>query len=77
MVAHSQATTTPSPTTQLFDWHRQWYPLMVVEDMDPEVPHATQLLGMDLVLWRDKAGTWRYTLGDRWGFKGSDFWLSI
>ena len=42
-----------------YDWHRQWYPMMVVEDADPKAPHATQLLGMDLVLWRDKAGAWR------------------
>ena len=33
--------------------------MMVVEDADPKAPHATQLLGMDLVLWRDKAGAWR------------------
>lgn len=48
-----------SPLGQTFDWHRQWYPMMVVEDADPEIPHASQLLGMDVVLWRDKTGAWR------------------
>ena len=32
---------------------------MVLEDADPAMPHPTKLLGMDLVVWRDKAGKWR------------------
>ena len=50
---------TPTPEAPAFDWDRQWYPMMVLEDADPEVPHATQLLGKDLVIWRDKQGQWR------------------
>ena len=52
-----KAAAAPSP---LFDWSRQWYPMMVLEDADPKIPHATQLLGKDLVIWRDKEGQWRY-----------------
>ncbi len=42
-----------------FDWERQWYPMAFVVDLDPSRPHAIQLLGKDLVLWRDGAGEWR------------------
>lgn len=36
-----------------FQWTKQWYPVAVVEYLDPEKPHAMQLLGMDVVLWND------------------------
>lgn len=42
-----------------FDWERQWYPLGFVSYLDPRVPHAKELLGVRLVLWRDAGGTWR------------------
>lgn len=41
-----------------FQWTKQWYPLAVVELLDPKAPHAVQLLGKDLVLWRDGAEQW-------------------
>ena len=42
-----------------FSWTRQWYPLAAVDDLDDTRPHAAQLLGMRLVLWRDAGGDWR------------------
>jgi ABC-type microcin C transport system duplicated ATPase subunit YejF len=36
-----------------FDWFQQWYPLVPVEILDPEVPHKFQLLGQDIVVWND------------------------
>ena len=41
-----------------FQWTKQWYPVAVVEFLDPERPHSMQLLGKDIVLWRDKQGKW-------------------
>lgn len=44
---------------ETFEWAKQWYPLAVVDYLDPSRPHAVQLLGKDLVLWRDGTGTWQ------------------
>lgn len=44
---------------ETFQWTRQWYPLAVVDYLDPKRPHAMQLLGRDVVLWRDGTGSWR------------------
>lgn len=42
-----------------FDWARQWYALAFVDYLDPKVPHAKELLGVRLVLWKDAEGHWR------------------
>ncbi|MEM9165124.1 MAG: Rieske 2Fe-2S domain-containing protein [Cyanobacteria bacterium P01_F01_bin.4] len=42
-----------------FQWAKQWYPVAVIEFLDSSRPHAIQLLGKDLVLWRDGSQTWR------------------
>ena len=44
---------------EIFQWTKQWYPVAVVDYLDPSRPHALQLLGKDLVLWRDVNGKWR------------------
>ncbi|NET60683.1 MAG: Rieske 2Fe-2S domain-containing protein [Symploca sp. SIO2E6] len=44
---------------ETFQWTKQWYPLAVVEFLDPSRPHGIQLLGKELVLWRDGVGKWR------------------
>lgn len=55
----------PSPnpkvaeSSESFVWTKQWYPVAVAEFLDAERPHAIQVLGMDLVLWRDGSQTWR------------------
>ncbi|XVE59446.1 hypothetical protein DITRI_Ditri05aG0047300 [Diplodiscus trichospermus] len=38
-----------------FSWKDHWYPVSLVEDLDPALPTPFQLLGRDLVLWFDKA----------------------
>ena len=42
-----------------FQWTKQWYPVAVVEFLSPSRPHGIQLLGKELVLWRDGSGKWR------------------
>ncbi|DBA75020.1 TPA: hypothetical protein ACH3X1_010361 [Trebouxia sp. C0004] len=44
---------------ETFDWRAQWYPVAVVNDLDPSRPHATKLLGDDYVLMRDADKVWR------------------
>jgi len=42
-----------------FDFKKQWYPLAVPAFIDPKKPQAAQLLGHDLVIWRDTVeGKW-------------------
>jgi phenylpropionate dioxygenase-like ring-hydroxylating dioxygenase large terminal subunit len=41
-----------------FQWTKQWYPVAVVDFLDPSRPHAMQLLGKDMVLWQDGARKW-------------------
>lgn len=50
-----------------FAWTKAWYPVHVVDLMDPIRPHKTQLLGKNIVIWNDgptvdgkkQLGTWR------------------
>lgn len=37
-----------------FKWRDHWYPVSLVEDLDPNSPTPFQLLGRDLVLWFDR-----------------------
>lgn len=37
-----------------FKWRDHWYPVSLVEDLDPNSPTRFQLLGRDLVLWFDR-----------------------
>ena len=43
----------------VFNWYRAWYPVAVLEDLDADIPQPISLLGMNLVLWRDKNHHWR------------------
>ncbi|MGD1805489.1 Rieske 2Fe-2S domain-containing protein [Dapis sp. BLCC M126] len=43
---------------ETFQWTKQWYPVAVVEFLDTSRPHKIQLLGKELVLWRDGSGKW-------------------
>jgi phenylpropionate dioxygenase-like ring-hydroxylating dioxygenase large terminal subunit len=43
----------------IFQWTKQWYAVAVVEFLDPSRPHAMQLLGKNIVLWRDGSEKWR------------------
>ncbi|CAI5525056.1 unnamed protein product [Closterium sp. Naga37s-1] len=42
-----------------FVWEKNWYPVALIEDLDPSRPTSFQLLGRDLVIWRDSQGRWR------------------
>ncbi len=44
---------------ETFQWTKQWYPVAVVEFLDSSCPHGIQLLGKNLVLWRDGSNKWR------------------
>ncbi|CAK7339115.1 unnamed protein product [Dovyalis caffra] len=37
-----------------FDWHAQWYPVMLVCDLDKRVPHGKKVMGLDIVVWWDR-----------------------
>ena len=39
--------------TPQFNWFKAWYPLVPIEFLDYEKPHAFKLLGMDVVIWND------------------------
>lgn len=45
--------------TETFQWTQQWYPVAVVEFLDPDKPHSFQLLGKNVVLWRDGSQQWQ------------------
>ncbi|KAG6679021.1 hypothetical protein I3842_14G110000 [Carya illinoinensis] len=38
-----------------FAWRDHWYPVSLIEDLDPLLPTPFQLLGRDLVLWFDRS----------------------
>jgi phenylpropionate dioxygenase-like ring-hydroxylating dioxygenase large terminal subunit len=50
-------------TTQVeeepFQWTKQWYPVAVTEFLDSTQPHNLQLLGQEIVIWRDGNSEWR------------------
>uniref|UniRef100_A0A0D6QWB3 Rieske domain-containing protein n=1 Tax=Araucaria cunninghamii TaxID=56994 RepID=A0A0D6QWB3_ARACU len=45
--------------TEKFTWKDHWYPVSLVEDLDPKIPTPFQLLGREIVLWQDALGNWR------------------
>ncbi len=44
---------------ETFQWTKQWYPVAVIEFLDPARPHGMQLLGKEIMLWRDRSGQWQ------------------
>ncbi|KAK4440674.1 Pheophorbide a oxygenase, chloroplastic [Sesamum alatum] len=40
-----------------FSWRDHWYPVSLVEDLDPRYPTPFQLLNRDLVLWFDSSAS--------------------
>lgn len=48
-----------SSSSDSFSWRDHWYPVSLVEDLDPRLPTPFQLLNRDIVLWKDpKSGEW-------------------
>jgi hypothetical protein len=52
--AHISTGTTISSSSSgsSFQWLSQWYPVHVVDSIDPTRPHSIELLGKQLVLWK-------------------------
>lgn len=46
----------------VFVWRDHWYPVSLIEDLDVSVPTPFQLLGRELVVWKDSQGEWRVFL---------------
>jgi pheophorbide a oxygenase len=44
-----------SSSSSKFSWRDHWYPVSLIEDLDPSLPTPFQLLGRDLVLWFDRS----------------------
>lgn len=45
--------------TGSFSWRDHWYPVSLIEDLDPRRPTPFQLLNREIVLWNDpKTGDW-------------------
>jgi phenylpropionate dioxygenase-like ring-hydroxylating dioxygenase large terminal subunit len=42
-----------TPDDNDFNWFKAWYPVVPVEFLDDEKPHAFKLLGIDIVVWND------------------------
>jgi len=49
----AQAAPKPKYEHKQFDWFSAWYPVHVIDIMDPGRPHKTQLLGINIVIWND------------------------
>ncbi len=47
-----------TPGAGSFNWQKQWYPVAVIDLLDPQKPHPTQLLGVDIVVWRNGDNKW-------------------
>ena len=48
-----------------FSWRDHWYPVSLIEDLDPQVPTPFQLLGRDIVLWFDNSSSQWVALDDK------------
>ncbi|XP_073022727.1 pheophorbide a oxygenase, chloroplastic-like [Primulina eburnea] len=48
-----------------FSWRDHWYPVSLVEDLDPRYPTPFQLLNRDLVIWFDKSAAQWVALDDK------------
>jgi phenylpropionate dioxygenase-like ring-hydroxylating dioxygenase large terminal subunit len=44
-----------APSSQVFDWINQWYPVALEVDLDPAVPTPFVINGRRLVVWRARA----------------------
>lgn len=58
LVAKEAPAVPAEPSQQQFNWHKQWYPIFWEKDLHGARPNVRQLLGQDLVVWKDPAGNW-------------------
>jgi len=45
-------------TKDVFAWTKQWYPVMLVSDLDAQNPTPHTLLNISMVVWQDGEGNW-------------------
>jgi hypothetical protein len=57
--ADAEPSTSDAEAPAQFNWYKQWYPVRIVQELDPSVPHPVMLLGLRLVLWKE-GNTWRW-----------------
>nr|CAB3502028.1 unnamed protein product [Digitaria exilis] len=61
----AEPSTSEPESGEKFSWRDHWYPVSLVEDLDPSRPTPFQLLNRDLVIWKDpKTDEW-VALDDR------------
>ncbi|CAH9124242.1 unnamed protein product [Cuscuta epithymum] len=48
-----------------FNWREHWYPVALVEDLDPALPTPFQLLNREIVLWFDRSSSSWVALDDK------------
>lgn len=61
----AEPSTSAPESGEKFSWRDHWYPVSLVEDLDPSRPTPFQLLNRDLVIWKEpKSGEW-VALDDR------------
>lgn len=46
-------------TGKELDWAKAWYPVAILEDLEPRRPTPVEVLGRKFVVWRDVEGEWR------------------
>lgn len=52
-----------------FNFFQHWYPLIPLEDLEPQKAKPITLLGKRLVIWKPtKSETYRVFLDLRWGY---------
>jgi hypothetical protein len=48
-----------SSQTPVFNWSKQWYPVLPTSYAEDGKPHGITLLDRQFVVWKDGSGTWR------------------
>lgn len=48
-----------------FNWRDHWYPVSLVEDLDPALPTPFQLLNREIVIWFDKTSSQWVAMDDK------------
>lgn len=57
--AGTKTSNASQPSSSNFNWAQQWYPVLCAVTTDAARPHAVQVLGRDLVVWKDTiSGNW-------------------
>jgi phenylpropionate dioxygenase-like ring-hydroxylating dioxygenase large terminal subunit len=55
---------TLSTRRSTFLWGKAWYPIAVLDDLNPDIIHQATLLGKDFVFWRSTPSLTAWTITD-------------